>query len=43
MDKVTQTNASVAQDTASASSALSQSAANLDQNVEKLMFLIKGT
>jgi methyl-accepting chemotaxis protein len=42
MDKVTQSNAAVAQQTASASAALTHSAAELDQYVVKLMGLIKG-
>jgi methyl-accepting chemotaxis protein len=42
MDKVTQTNASISHETASASTALTQSANDLDQNVEKLMNLING-
>ncbi|MDR2353435.1 MAG: methyl-accepting chemotaxis protein, partial [Deltaproteobacteria bacterium] len=43
MDKVTQANATVSQGTASASQALSGSAADLDRNIEKLVRLVNGT
>ena len=43
MDKVTQSNASVSEDTASASHALSDSASDLDKNIERLVGLVNGT
>jgi methyl-accepting chemotaxis protein len=42
MDKVTQANATVSQETASASASLSQSAVDLDHNVVKLVKLVSG-
>jgi methyl-accepting chemotaxis protein len=42
MDKVTQANASVSQDTASASNALTESAADLDKNIIRLEELVNG-
>ncbi|MDR1677974.1 MAG: methyl-accepting chemotaxis protein [Deltaproteobacteria bacterium] len=43
MDRVTQSNASVSQETASASSSLSLAAEDLDQNVIRLVNLVNGT
>ena len=43
MDKVTQTNANVSQGTASASLALTQSAVDLDNNIERLVGIINGS
>jgi methyl-accepting chemotaxis protein len=42
MDKVTQSNATVSEGTASASHALSDSAADLDRNIERLVDLVHG-
>ncbi|MDR2340382.1 MAG: methyl-accepting chemotaxis protein [Deltaproteobacteria bacterium] len=43
MDKVTQSNATVSEGTASASHALSDSAADLDRNIERLVGLVHGS